>query len=150
MRFSIFNRQYVIGRDGNLSFIFQGFFGIGRPMSNRTSCLGHCFHPFFENGPLQSRETSNPRSDISSKETSDLKSDIVVIGLDVSDVISMARSIFPDLVCPRSISFRVVFRPSVCRRLRKKTLCLVPKCCFPTFKSRLCGVSICGLICTIS
>jgi len=96
-------------------------------MSNWTSCLLATVHPFFENGPLPSRETSNPRSDISSKETSDLKSDIVVIGSDVSDVISMARSIFPDLVCPRSISFRVVFRPSVCRRLRTKTLC--PKIC---------------------
>jgi len=46
------------------------------PISHRRACLGHRFPPFFENGPLPSRETSKPESDVSSTETTDLRLDI--------------------------------------------------------------------------
>ena len=78
--FAIFNCWHVYCYIQQFVLHFSGFFWkldvCRRPISNQTSCLGHCFAPFFENGPLPSRETFKPRPDVSSTETSELRSEI--------------------------------------------------------------------------
>ena len=75
------SNSHVIATYGNLSLILYGFFEIGGlQTSDFKADVVSCplFSPFFQNGPLPSWETSRPRLNVSSTETSNLRSDIEV------------------------------------------------------------------------